>query len=279
MRIRKVIRMIGIACLAVGCGAAPSSFAQSAVPASPNSDIKFEQKLNAQIPLNLRFRDSTGAVVDFGSYFDGKPVVLALVYYECPMLCTLILNGMVDSLGRISYEPGEDFQVVAVSIDHEETHVLAANKKEKYLEAYGRPETESGWHFLVGEQDQIEKLADAVGYGFKYDPKTDEFAHGSGIVVATQDGVVSRMLPGIVYEPRDLRLSLVEASRRQIGTIIDKLSLICFRYDHVTGEYSFFIMNILRIASAITLVALGSLMFVLLRREKRAMRTMALKQS
>lgn len=271
--------MIGIACLAVGCGAAPSSFAQSAGAGSPNADIKFEQKLNAQIPLNLRFRDSTGAVVDFGSYFDGKPVVLALVYYECPMLCTLILNGMVDSLGRISYEPGEDFQVVAVSIDHEETHVLAANKKEKYLEAYGRPETVDGWHFLVGEQDQIKQLADAVGYGFKYDAGTDEFAHGSGIVVATQNGVVSRMLPGIVYEPRDLRLSLVEASRRQIGTIIDKLSLICFRYDHVSGEYSFFIMNLLRIASAVTLVALGSLMFVLLRREKRAMRTMALNQS
>ena len=273
MRIRKFIRMIGTMSVALSCGVVSSSYGQAAATVSPDPDIRFEQKLNGQIPLNLRFRDSTGAMVDFGSYFDGKPVVLALVYYECPMLCTLILNGMVDSLSRIQYQPGEDFQVVAVSIDHEETHLLAADKKEMYLEAYGRPDTVGGWHFLVGEQEQIQKLADAVGYGFKYDPATDEFAHGSGIVVATEEGVISRMLPGIVYEPRDLRLSLVEASRRQIGTIIDKLSLICFRYDHATGEYSFFIMNILRIASAITIVALGTTMFVLLRREKRTMQT------
>jgi protein SCO1/2 len=279
MRIRNIIKTIGVVSVAGCCLAAVSSFGQATGAALPNPDIRFEQKLNAQIPLNLRFRDSTGSMVDFGSYFDGKPVVLALVYYECPMLCTLILNGMVESLSRIQYEPAEDFQIVAVSIDHEETHLLAAGKKEQYLEVYGRPDTAEGWHFLVGEQDQIEKLADAVGYRFKYDAKTDEYAHGSGIVVATEDGVISRMLPGIVYEPRDLRLSLVEASRRQIGTIIDKLSLICFRYDHVTGEYSFYIMNILRIASAITIAVLGTMMFVLLRREKRAMRAIILKQT
>ncbi len=266
-------------CAAACCVAIAPAFGQESKPAVPDQDVRFEQRLNAQIPLDLQFRDHTGRIIDFGSYFEDKPVVLALVYYECPSLCNLVLNGMIDGLKKISYEPGEDFQTVVVSIDHEETHVLASAKRDAYLEAYDRPDTEEGWHFLVGEEDQIDMLAEAVGYGFRYDPASDEFAHGSGIIVATTDGVVSRMLPGIVYEPRDLRLSLVEASRRQIGTIIDKLSLVCFRYDHATGQYSFFVMNLLRIGSAMTLAGLGSLMFVLFRRERRATIPVPLKQT
>ena len=231
-------------------------------------EIRFEQRLNAQVPLDLAFRDSTGRRVSLADYFHDTPVILTLVYYECPMLCGLVLNGLLQGLGEIPYTAGEDFQIVTVSFDHEETHVLAAAKKQNCLAAYGRPGGEAAWHFLVGEEASVRTLCDAVGFGFKWDPRSREFAHGSGIIVTTADGVISRVLPGIVYEPRDLRLSLVEASRKQIGTIVDKLSLLCFRFDHTTGQYSFFVMNIMRVASVITVGALACLVAYGFRRER-----------
>ena len=238
----------------------------------PPLDIRFDQKLNAQVPMDLMFRDSSGAVVELGSYFNDKPVLLSLVYYECPMLCTLTLNGMVAVMKEIPYALNTDYEAVTVSFDHEETHVLAAGKKKAYVESYDRSGAENAWHFLVGEKDQVDRLCEAVGFGFRYDPETDEYAHRSGIILLTPDGVVSKYLPGIEYPERDLRLGLVEASAGRIGTIVDRLSLLCYHYDPVAGSYSFVVMNIVRLGCFLTIGALAAFLGCMLFREHRQRR-------
>jgi protein SCO1/2 len=256
---------LGIALIA---GSATLGWGQIQTFEVNGEEVRFEQRLNAQVPTDLAFRDTSGQKVPLSEYFNGKPVIFTLVYYECPMLCHLVLNGLLEGMKEIPYTAGEDFQVVTISFNPKETHVLAEAKKKNYLEAYDRPGAEEGWHFLVGEEDDIQTLCDAMGFGFKWDPRAEEYAHGSGIFITTGDGVISRVLPGIVYEPRDLRLSLVEASRKQIGTIVDKLSLLCFQFNHVTGQYSFFIMNIIRIACGVTIVAMAWLIVSGLKRER-----------
>ena len=231
--------------------------------------VTFEQRLNAEVPGDLAFRDSEGRQVTLADYYGDKPILLSLVYYECPMLCTLSLNGMVMAMRDIPYIAGTDYTVLTVSFDHEETHVMAATKKAAYLETYARPGSGSGWHFLVGEEGPVTALCDAVGFGFQYDPASDEYAHRAGIVILTPEGVVSRYLPGIEYDPRDLRLSLVEASQNRIGTIADKIALLCYHYDPSAGVYSFFIMNIIRIGCLLTVVVLAVLMYALFRNEKK----------
>ncbi len=231
-------------------------------------NVKIEQKLGGQIPLDLAFRDETGAAVKLGDYFGSKPVVLSLVYYQCPMLCTEVLNGMVQGFKGITFSPGKEFNVVTVSIDPRETAAMAAEKKENYLRSYGRPGAESGWHFLTGGQESITRLAEAVGFHYMYDARSGQFAHATGIMVATPGGRLSRYLLGIEYAPEDLRFSLMDASNNTIGTMIDRLVLLCYHYDPMTGKYGLVVANIFRIAGGLTVALLAGGIVLMLRRER-----------
>ncbi|MEM1024251.1 MAG: SCO family protein [Myxococcota bacterium] len=233
--------------------------------------IDLEQKLEAQLPLDLAFKDETGADVSLGDYFDGeRPAVLALVYYECPMLCTMILNGTLRALNVIDeLDVGRDFDVIAVSIDHRETPALAEEKKQLYLEKYRREGAAGGWHFLTGSEESIAKLAHTVGFAFEYDEETNQFAHGSAITVITPDGKISKYFYGIDYDPRALRLALVEASSGSIGSLVDKVILYCFRYNPLEGKYSLAIMNVLRALAVLTAGGMGLFMLISWLRDRR----------
>jgi protein SCO1/2 len=226
-------------------------------------NIGLDQNLNAQIPLNLIFRDDSGRELPLSTYFGARPVVLALVYYQCPMLCTQVLNGMVMSLRGMSLESGRDFEVVTVSIDPTEMPDLAAKKKAEYLRRYAKGT--AGWHFLTGAEPQIKQLAHAVGFRYAYDPKTKQYAHASAIMVVTPTGKLSRYFYGIEYAPRDLRLGLIEASENKIGSPVDQILLYCYHYDPNTGKYSAIVMNIVRLAGVLTLLILLPLMIWLWR--------------
>jgi protein SCO1/2 len=230
-------------------------------------DVGIDQRLNEQVPLDLRFRDEAGRTVRLGDYFGRKPVILALVYYECPMLCTEVLNGLVGSLKVLSFDVGNQFTVVTVSFNPRETPALAAAKKAAYLGRYARPGAAGGWHFLTGEEPSIAALTRAVGFHYTYDPKTNQYAHAAGIMVLTPQGKISRYFYGIEYAPRDLRLGLVEASANKIGSPIDQLLLFCYHYDPAIGKYSAIVMNFVRLGGVITMLALGTLILVLLRRD------------
>jgi protein SCO1/2 len=234
-------------------------------------NVGLDQYLNNQLPLGLVFRDEAGRELPLASYFGSRPVILALVYYQCPMLCTQILNGLVISLRGMSLESGRDFEVVAVSIDPTETPDLAARKKAEYLRHYGK--SSGGWHFLTGSEPQIKELAQAVGFRYAYDPKTKQYAHASGIIVLTPSGRLSRYFYGVEYAPRDLRLGLVEASQNKIGSPVDQILLYCFHYDPNTGKYSAMVMNIVRLAGALTLMILVPGLIWLFRRDILAGRT------
>jgi protein SCO1/2 len=231
-------------------------------------NVGLDQHLNNQIPLSLAFRDEAGRELPLASYFGTRPVILALVYYQCPMLCTQILNGLVISLRGMSLQSGRDFEVVAVSIDPTETPGLAARKKAEYLRRYAT--SSAGWHFLTGGEPQIKELAEAVGFRYAYDPKTKQYAHASGIMVLTPSGLLSRYFYGVEYAPRDLRLGLVEASRNKIGSPVDQILLYCFHYDPNTGKYSAIVMNIVRLAGALTLLIFVPILVWFWRREWRA---------
>ncbi|MEO7653205.1 MAG: SCO family protein [Bryobacteraceae bacterium] len=230
-------------------------------------DIGIDQKLNGQLPLDLTFRDETGRALKLGEYFGTKPVIIAPVYYDCPMLCTEILNGLVKSLRAVTLNAGEQFEVIAVSFDPAETPPLALKKKVTYVKRYARKGPGDGWHFLTGDEASIKLLTNALGFRYAYDPKTKQFSHASGIMVATPAGKISRYLYGIDYAPRDVRLGLVEASENRIGTAVDQLMLFCFHYDPATGKYSAIALNILRLAAAATVLVLGSFLLIMFRRE------------
>jgi protein SCO1/2 len=229
--------------------------------------VGIDQHLNEQVPLDLSFRDDAGETVKLGDYFGKKPVILALVYYECPMLCTLTLNGLVGALKAISFDPGKQFEVVVVSFNPEETPKLAAAKKASYLGRYGRPGTEQGWHFLTGDATSIHRLAEAVGFHYRYLPEQKQYAHATGITLLTPQGKVSRYFFGVDFSPRDLRLGLVEASNDKIGNPVDQVILYCYHYDPATGTYSAVAMNIVRLGGAVTVLLLGAFMVVFWRRE------------
>jgi protein SCO1/2 len=231
-------------------------------------EVGIDQRLDAQVPLDLLFRDEEGRERPLGSYFGEKPVVLALAYYECPMLCTLVLNGLVRALRAISLDLGDDFEVVTVSFDPRETPALAAAKKKNYLEQYGRDGT-SAWHFLTGEGPAIERLAQSVGFRFTWVPDENQFAHAAAIMVLTPQGRVARYFYGVEYPPRDLRLGLVEAAAGTIGTAVDQLLLYCYRYDPVTGKYGAVAMRLMRLGGVLTVLALGSFILISRRRERR----------
>ena len=232
--------------------------------------IGIDQRLNEHVPLDLPFIDETGGEVRLGDFFGTRPVILALVYYECPMLCMQALNGLVTALGVMSFEPGREFEVVAVSINPREGPGLASQKKASYLERYGRPHTAAGWHFLTGTEASIERLADAVGFRYEFDPAIQQYAHGAGIEVLTPTGAISKYFYGIEFSARDIRLGLIEASEHRIGTPIDEVLLFCYHYDPSTGKYGAAVLRLVRVAGVATVLGFLSFLGVALRRERTA---------
>ena len=236
------------------------------------NEVKIEQKLNEQLPLDIVFRNEQGETVRLADYFGKKPVVLALVYYQCPMLCNQVLNGMVTSFKVLNFKAGEEFDVVTVSFDPLESANLASAKKKTYVDYLPeakRASANKGWHFLTGDQENIRRLTEAIGFHYYFDAATDQFAHASAIYVATPEGKLSHYFYGIEYAPKDLRLALVEASANKIGSAVDQLLLYCYHYDPATGKYGAVIMNMMRIAGIITLIAMA-IMFIMLRRRTAA---------
>ncbi len=249
-----------------------SSLAQEGLP-GPLADVGFDQRLGEQVPLDLQFTNETGQAVTLARYFDQRPVVLALVYYECPMLCSMVLNGMISSLRALKFDAGSEFEVVVVSFDPSETPELARTAKQTYLERYDRPGTEGGWHFLTGNEQAIRALTRSVGFRYAYLPEEDQFAHAAGILALTPEGRVARYYYGVEYAPRDVRLGLIEAADNQIGSMVDQVLLYCFHYDPTTGKYSAVAMNIVRLAAVVTIAFLGFFLLRQWRRERRHLYT------
>jgi protein SCO1 len=234
-------------------------------------EVKIEQRLNEQLPLELRFKDETGRTVELREYFkSAKPVILSLVFYKCPMLCNQILTGLLASLRAQSFNVGREFEVLTVSFDPRETPEMAAEKKLDFIGRYNRPGADKGWHFLTGDAENIRRLTEAVGFHYNYDEKTNQFAHASGIMILTPAGKLSRYFYGIEYFPKDVRLGLIEASDNKIGSMVDQLLLYCYHYDPATGRYGPVVMNIMRLGGLMTLVGIGALILILKRRGKRA---------
>lgn len=250
-------------------------FDHAQVPASQAAIIRavgFDQRLNEQLPLDAVFRDERDNSVRLGTYFGKKPVILALVYYNCPMLCTLVLNGLTEALIEQKFNVGDQFDVITISIDPRETSALAQQKKSMYLTRYGRNGAADGWHFLTGDQQNIARVAAAVGFRYRFDPTTGQFAHPSGILVLTPQGKIARYFYGIEYAALDVRLGLIEAAQERIGSPVDQVLLLCYHYDPHTGKYSSLAMGSVRIGGVLTLVGLGSLVFVLWRGTRRKQR-------
>jgi protein SCO1/2 len=240
----------------------------STVP-TPLREIGFDQNLDQLVPLDTPLVDEAGQSVRLGDYFGRRPVVLVFAYYDCPMLCTQVINGLASALGVLSLEPGQDFEIVTVSFDPRDTPATATAKKTVYLDRYKRPGAAAAWHFLTGDPASIESLTKAAGFRYVWDDQTKQFAHPTGVIVLTPDGRLARYLFGIEYGPRDLRLALVEASAGKVGTPVDALLLYCFHYDPMTGRYGLAIMRAMRLAGAATVLALGTFIVVMVRREKR----------
>jgi protein SCO1/2 len=244
-----------------------------AVPAALKG-VGIEQRLDTQVPLNLTFNDEAGRALPLSTYFTSKkPVLFTLVYYRCPMLCSEILSGLEGALKAVPLDPGKDFEVVAVSFDPKDTPEIASAKKENYLRRYGRPGTANGWHFLTGDEANIKALTDAIGFHYKYDQVTDQFAHASAIMILTPEGRLSKYFYGVEFAPRDIRLGLVEASNNKIGTPVDQLLLFCFHYDPVSGKYGALTMNSLRVVGAGFVLICGTFLAIALRREQRSHKT------
>jgi protein SCO1 len=259
---------------------ASSAFAQLAAynqnatygkPASENpfANIGLDQHLNEQLPLSLTFRDETGKSVQLGDYFGEKPVILSLAYYNCPMLCTMVINGLIRTLRTMSLSAGTEFNIVTVSFDPKDTPTSAATKRQTSLQSYSRKGADAGWHFLVGDDATIQQLTKAVGFRYAYDEVSKQFQHPSGIMILTPDGRLSRYFYGIEYAPRDVRLGLVEASDGKIGSPVDQILLLCFHYDPITGKYGLIVTRALQLGGIITLLVLGSFMFISFRRDRR----------
>jgi protein SCO1/2 len=249
--------------------AGPSQADAQTKPRPISEDVGLDQRLDAQVSLDLMFRDEQGRDVRLGDLFQGKPVVLTLVYYRCPMLCTEVLNAFLRSSQAMPLRMDADYEVISVSIDPHETPKMAKAKKERYASSYRRPGANEGWHFLTGDEAEIAELAKTVGYRYKYDPLSDQYAHPSGLILLTPEGRISRYFYGVEYDPGDLRLGLVESSEGKIGTLVDQVLLLCFHYDPATGKYGFIVDGALRIAGIATAVALGGFLFVMWRRELR----------
>lgn len=249
----------------------PSQSVSTGLPAALKT-IGIEQKLGEQLPLDTEFKDEDGNAVQLGSFFkSGRPVIITFVYYECPMLCNQVLNGLTGSLKGMSLEAGKDFDVVAISFDARENDKpgLAKNKKANYVERYGHPGTEAGWHFLTGSQDSIDKATSAAGFNYKWDEKSNQFAHAAGIMIANPDGKLSRYFYGIDYSPKDIKFGIMESAQNKVGSPAEKLLLYCYHYDPATGTYGFAILRVMRVGGVLTLLGLGLMGFVFWRRNKK----------
>jgi protein SCO1/2 len=257
----------------------PSSFQETATQApaqakaSEFAGIGIDQRLNQQVPLDLQFRDEKGQTVKLGDYFkSGRPVVLSLVYYTCPMLCDEELAGEASALSTLKFAPGKQYEIVSVSFNPAETPKDAAEKKKVYtarLNEHLNPKTDgSGWHFLTGQQPEIKQLADAVGFHYRYDPATRQYIHATGLMILTPAGKIAQYYYGVEFAPRDLRLGLVQASQEKIGTVVDEVLLYCCRYDPKAGRYNAVVANIMRLAGAATMLIVGGFLLVMFRRER-----------
>ncbi len=240
------------------------------------TEVGLDQKLGSWVPQDLAFRDEHGNTVTLRSLMRGKPVVLSLVYYSCPMICTEVLNGMAESFRRLPFEMGKDYDVITVSINPNEQPQLASEKKANYLKAYGKPQDGPFWHFLTGADSSIKPLAASVGFRYVYDTATSQYAHPTGIIVLTPQGQVARYLYGIDYPPKDLKFALVEASGNQVGSAVDQILLLCYHYDAATGKYGFIVLNAIRIGGVLTLIVLGAIVGFYLRRERKQRRASAM---
>lgn len=229
--------------------------------------VGIEQHLDAQIPPELTFRDESGQAVRLGDYFGKKPLILNLVYYQCPMLCGEVLAGLTSGLTLVKFDVGKQFDIITVSIDPREGPDLAIAKKNTFIQRYHREGAEKGWHFLTGNQENITALAQAAGFGYEFDETTGQFAHATAIMILTPEGKISRYLYGVEYPPKDLRLGLVEASEHKIGNAVDQVLLYCYHYNPATGKYGAMVANILRLAGGFTVLIVGAFVFVMFRRD------------
>ena len=271
--IRSITGIIALLALSVAAAAQtiPDNVGKSSsgLPAQLQN-VGFEPQLNAQLPLDLTFRDESGRDVQLRQYFGHRPVLLALVYYGCPMLCNQIEQGVVGSLKMLSFNAGRDYEVVFVSFDARETPDMAAKKRAAALSHYGRPETVAGWHFLTGKEEQIHALTSAANFRYSFDEKNNLFAHASGIMLITPDGRISRYFYGVEYPSRDVRLGLVDASAGKIGTPIDHLLLFCFHYDPETARYSATILRVIRLGGILTIFSIVAGILIFRRRDVHA---------
>ncbi len=249
----------------------PSQMTSNGLPEALQS-IGIEQKLGDKLPMNAEFKNEDGQTVKLGDYFNkGRPVIVAFVYYECPMLCNQVLNGLTGSLKGINFDAGKDFDVLAISFDARENDKpeLAKNKKAGYVERYGRTGSENGWHFLTGTQPSIDEVTKAAGFSYKWDEKSNQFAHAGGIMITTPDGKLARYLYGIDYAPKDLKFGLMESAESRVGNPAEQLLLYCYHYDPSTGKYGLAILNVIRLGAIATLIGMGAMAFVFWRRNKR----------
>lgn len=252
-----------------GAGGGPDPGTSSELVPDILAKVGIDQKLDSQVPLDLTFRDDTGRTVKLADYFGKRPVILSLVYYECPMLCTQVLNGAVAAFKVLNFTIGDEYDVITVSFNPKETPALAAQKKSTYLAKYGRKDSATGWHFLVGDQDSIDALTESVGFRYTFDESTQQYVHASAIMVLTPQGRVSKYFYGIEYSPKDIRLGLIEGSGGRIGTPVDQVLLYCFHYDPHSGKYSMIVMNVLRLAAVATVALIGGFMVVMWGRDRR----------
>jgi protein SCO1 len=255
--------------VALGAIAAFSTSAQQITTPAILSKVGIAQNLNAQIPPDLVFRDEMGKSVRIGDFFGKKPIVLSLVYFDCPALCTEVLNGELRTMKAISLDLGKDFDAVTVSFEPKDTPALAKAKRDVYIGQYGRPEAAEHWHFLTGEQQSIDALTNVLGFRYAYDSSIRQYAHAAAILVLTPDGRIDRYFYGVQYPARDVRLGLVEASEGKIGTLTDHALLYCYQYDPMTGKYGVVVMNVLRAAGGLTVLVLGIFMTLMFLRERK----------
>jgi protein SCO1 len=234
-------------------------------------EVSFKQRLDEQLPLDAQFKDEYGRDVTLGKYFNQqRPVILAFVYYQCPMLCTQVMNGISSSLRALSFSAGQEFDVVLVSFDPRDTPAAAAEKKRTHLKYWASENTSGGWHFLTGNEAQIKRVADAAGFNYKWDESTEQFAHVSGVLVTTPDGKLARYFYGVEYSPKELRLALVESGQGHIGSAIDELLLFCYHYDPENGRYGVMIMNLVRLAAVLTVGSMVGFIVMSWRRDRSA---------
>jgi len=272
----RVFRVVAFGLLAAAAAPAPAPAqgftggrAETPLPPPPTKDVGFDQKLGGQVPLNLVFKDEEGRTVKLSDYFGKKPVVLNLMYFQCPMLCGMAIEGLLRSLRALSFDAGKEFDVLTVSFDPREGPKLAKEKRTNVLAQYGRPSAEKGWHFLTGDEASIKALTSAVGFRYVWDESQKQFAHATGIVLLTPQGMISRYFFGIEYSTKDLRLGLMDSTSEKIGNLADNLLLLCYHYDPKSGRYTPAITKILQGGAALTLLGLVSFVVVMLRRERR----------